>query len=228
MKLQYLAGHNIVAVLWFQYNLIFTTLLIVIIEFLFNKDAIFILLLIEIFSYFLQYSNYNFRYFYQFNYYKRYTFGRFFEIIPFCITGYILSSLNIITFLKKFRIKTMFFILLIIILISKYNILNNTNGFGYQSIKTHILSGNIFMIISLLPSENLKNYYLIKIIKLITSYTAGIYYLHIPIQKYLKNYIQSIKRQSLTGCVIIYITCYFFSFLGIKLFGKTKLRHLFL
>lgn len=222
-----MTGHNILTVLWFQYNLIFSTLLMVIIEFLFIKDVKFILLFIEIFAYFLQYSNYNYKLFSKYDFYRRYPFGRFFEIISYCITGYILASIKIIDYLKKYRIKSIFFISSTIILISKYNLFKKTKGFGYQNIGLYILSVNIFIITSLLPSKNLKNIYFIKIIKLITNHTAGIYYLHIPVKIYLQFYIQLIRRQSLRGCIIIYISCYFFCFIGIKLFGKTKLRHLF-
>ena len=222
-----MTGHNIVSVLWFQYNLIFTTVLMVIIGFLFTKEVKSILLFIEIFAFFLQYSNYNYNLFSEYEIYIRYSFGRFFEIIPFCITGYILASLNSITDLKKYRIKIIFFILTIIILNLKCNLFNKIKGFGYQNIGLYILSVNIFIITSLLPSENLKKLYFIKIIKLITNHTAGIYYLHIPIKDYFQSYIQLIKRKSLRGCIIIYITCYFICFIGIKLFGRTKLRHLF-
>lgn len=175
----------------------------VIIQFLFTKDILFILLFIEIFAYFLQYSNLNYKQFVKYDQYKSLSLGRFFEILPFCITGYILASLKIINHFKNFKIKTIFLILINIILITKYNILNVTKGFDYQNIDLHILSVSIFIIISLFPSNNLKNKLLIKIIKLITNYTSGIYYLHIPIRNY------------------------FISFIGIKVFGKTKLRHLF-
>ena len=222
-----MTGHNILAVLWFQYDLIFSTLLMVIIEFLFTKAVKFILLFIEIFAYFLQYSNHNYELFAKYSYYKRYPLGRLFEIIPFCISGYILASLKIINYFKNFRIKSIFLILINNIFISKYNILNKTKGFGYQNIGLHILSISIFIIISLLPSENLKNIHFIKIIKLITSHTSGIYYLHIPIKIYLHFFLEIVRKQSLRGCIIIYITCYFISFIGIKVFGKTNLRHLF-
>ena len=227
LKIQYLTGHNFLTVLWFQYNLIFSTLLIIIIELLFTKDVKFILFVIEIFAYFLQYSNYNYKIFSKYVHYKRYSLGRFFEIIPFCITGYFLASLNIINYLKKFRIKTIYLIILIIFLISKYKILNKTSGFLYQGVDLHILSVNIFIIISLLPSEKIKNINYIKIVKIITNHTSGIYILHIPVKFYLQKKVQSIKKRSLTGCIIIYLCCYFICFFGIKLFGGTKLRHLF-
>ena len=94
-------------VLWFQYDLIFITLFTVIIHLLFNEKIVFhILINLKIFGIFFTYSNYNFYYFNKYDFYKKYTFGRFFEIIPYCITGYILAYLNIVLILSKHRKKT--------------------------------------------------------------------------------------------------------------------------
>ena len=225
--IQYLTGHSLLIVCWFHYNLIFSTLLMIIIEFLFIKDIIFILFFIDISAYFMQYSNYNYILFSKYNNNKKYSFGRFFEIIPFCITGYILASLNIIIYLKKIRIKAIYLNTLILVLIINYNIFNNIEGFYYQGIKLHIISVNIFIFISLIPPDNVKNIYIIKFIKIITNYTSGIYFLHIPIKYYFQNYIQLIKKQTLGGCIIIYIICYFICFFGIKFFGKSIIKNLF-
>ena len=100
--LQILTGHIFVPVLWFQYNLIFITLLTVIIHLLFNENMIwFILINIQIFGIFFTYSNYNFQFFSENDNNIMYTFGRFFEIIPYCITGYILASFNFVHILSK-------------------------------------------------------------------------------------------------------------------------------
>ena len=111
LKMQLLAGHSFMPVFWFQYNLIFITLLVVIIEFLISKDKLFIFINFEIIAYYFQYSDLNYKTFAKFNYNLKYPFGRFLEVIPFCMTGYILSSLKIITYLKKnkkVRIKSIF------------------------------------------------------------------------------------------------------------------------
>lgn len=49
--------------------------------------------------------------------------------------------------------------------------LNNIKGFMYQGIKLHIESLIIFLIFALIPSENISNIYIIKIIKIFTNYT---------------------------------------------------------
>ena len=84
------------------------------------------------------------------------------------------------------------------------------------------------MYFSLLPLNIIKNIYIIKFCKSLTNYTSGVYYLHIPIYLYLSNYIKLIKQKNLCSCIILYIICYCISYIGIKIFGKTKLRNLFL
>ena len=94
--MQLLTGNIFMGVLWFQYNLIFITLLMVIIHFLFKEKMIlYILINLKIFGLFFTYSNYNFVFFSQYNMYISLTFGRFFEVIVFCITGYIFAFLNL-------------------------------------------------------------------------------------------------------------------------------------
>ena len=85
----------------------------------------------------------------------------------------------------------------------------------------------LFIIFVIFPSEKINNKIILKIIKQITNYTAGIYLTHIPIREYLKPYIKDIKDANIKGCIIIYITCYFICFIGSLLFGRTKLRNLF-
>lgn len=227
LLIQYITGHNIVAVLWFQLNLILSSILILFIELFLNKNIIFVLFHLEIISYFFQYSNLNYCFFSKYDYYKKYPYGRFMEIIPFCITGYLLAYFNIIVYLKMFKIKTIYSLLLLLSLILKYNFIIRPNGFLYQGLFLHIKSLIIFILFAIFPLETIKNNNFINIIKIITNYTSGIYYLHIPISLYLSNFIQLIKENTFYGCIIIYIICYFISYFGIKLFGKTKLRHLF-
>ena len=227
LKIQLMTGHSYVAVLWFQYNLIFITLLIQIIELLISKDKLFIFINLEIIAYYFQYSDLNFKIFSKYNFYKKFTFGRFLEVLPFCLTGYIFASLKILDSLKKIRIKSLYILSLIIIIMIKFDIFIYIRGFSYEGIELQIKSFIIFCIFLLMPSDKIKNKYVIKIIKLITSHTPGIYYLHVEIGKYTKNFIPSIKKKNLNGSLIIYIICYIICFFGIKLFGKTKLNNLF-
>ena len=227
LKLQLMTGHCFLTVLWFQYNLIFTTLLITIIEFLFFKKKLFILINLFSFSYYFQYSNLNYEIFSIYSFNKKYPLGRFFEILPFCVTGYIIAFFNIKIILKNYRIFTIYLLLIILAFIIKYQIFIKVEGFMYQGIYLLIVSSVLFIITLMIPSEKIKNKYIIDIIKLITSKTPGIYFLHTTVANYFCNFIKLIKNRTFFGCVIIYITCYFICFLGIKIFGKSKFRNLF-
>ena len=227
LKMQLLTGHWFMRVLWFQYNLVFITLIVVIFEFLIEKNKELIFINLEIIAYFFQYSNLNYQIFSKYSLYKKYTLGRFLEVIPFCITGYILASLKIIHYLKKHSIMTIYFFLTIIWFVIKYNVFIEIKGFLYQGIRLQIISILIFIIFSLFPSQKIKNKNIIKTIRFITNNTSGIYFLHYSISNYLNKYIILIKNKTLFGCIIIYIICYFISFFGLRIFGKTKLRNLF-
>ena len=76
----------------------------------------------------------------------------------------------------------------------------------------------------LLPLEN-SHSFIQKIIKQITSYTNGIYCLHTRINRFCR--IEFGFNGTLKSCFIIYLISYFFSFIGIKLLGKTRLKYLF-
>lgn len=68
---------------------------------------------------------------------------------------------------------------------------------------------------------------MIKIIKIITGHTGGVYYLHMTVNGYFKNYVKPIKNGTTQGCIIIYLICYIICFIGKMFFGKTILRNLF-
>ena len=226
--IQLLAGHCFMTVLWFQYNLIFITLLMIIIQLLFKQNTTLILINLWNISYFLQFSDLNYKNFSKYNFYIKYTFGRFFEILPYCITGFILSYIRLIDTLKKIRKQTIFIIISNFIFFIKSNIVIRVNGFMYQGINLYIASVSLFIVISLIPLHtNKNNTAIIKIIKMLSNLTSGIYYLHVPIKNYLNNYILLIKNKTFLGCIIIIIFCYFISITGIILLKNTKLRHLF-
>ena len=184
--LQLLTGHVFVPVLWFQYNLIFITLLIIIINLLFSEDLVYYVLInLKIFGIFFTYSNYNYIIFSKYNYNKKFPFGRFFEIIPYCITGYILAYINLVNILSKKRIISINFFLSVLILVSKYKIFFDIKGFYYQGLKLYILSISIFIFFSLIPIERIGNKFIIRFIELFSMNTAGIYFIHLPLRYYL-------------------------------------------
>ena len=146
---------------------------------------------------------------------------------PFASTGFTLASLNIINILLKQKIKTFIFSLLIFYSVEKYSVFSPINGIAYSGIKLNIKSLCVIFIFSLFPSDKIKNIVIENILKYITSYTAGIFYLHVTVSFYFQEIFKPIKDGSLTGLIIIYLICYIICFIGMKIFGKTTMKNLF-
>ena len=227
LKIQLMTGHCFMTVLWFQYNLIFSTLLFIIIVSLSSNNSIPIMINLFIIAYYFQYSNINYNIFSKGGYFKQYTFGRFIEIIPFCIIGHIIPSLNLSKFLRKYRIYIIYLLSLVFFFILKFGIFININGFMYQGIDLVMESSLLFLIFLLIPYEKINNKYIINIIKNFTSNTSGIYFLHTNVIRYMINFNKQVKNGTLSGSIIIYIISYFICLIGSKIFRKTKFICLF-
>ena len=219
-------GFGFMDLLWYQWNLIIITILYFIIIFIFPKNSNIFLILIGITSFIYQYNGKNKLAFSKIKGAKNYDFGRILEMIPFSVFGFFASS-GIMKFLRKYKIKVFLSFIYIIYFLLNYNIFIKFKGYGYHGVERFFLSISIFITFGMFPSEKIKNKIIIKVIKLITNYTAGIYYIHIAIDRYIESYIISIKKKTMKGCIILYLICYFISFIGSLIFGKTKLRHLF-
>ena len=121
--------------------------------------------------------------------------------------------------------------LIILSFITKLKVFSNIKTFKYGGIRLNIAAICIFFIFYLFPFSVIKNKILINIIKQLTSYTGGIYFIHNLIGRgYILRKILSIleiERHSLLECIIVFIISYIICFYGTRLFGRTKLRHLF-
>jgi len=226
--LQFITGNDFMGILWFQCNLILITLLAMIIHFLFNEKLVHCIMInLLFFGMFFTYSNYNYIFFSKYNYCIKYSFGRFFEISSFCVTGYFLASSNFVYILSKNRIISINIFILILIFIIRYKIFSDINGFHYQGLRLYFLSNSIFFIFSLIPNKRVENKYIIKFINFISIHTVGIYFIHIHVFYYL--YIASlVKNRTLNASIIVYIISFFISFFGKLIFRKTILINLFI
>ena len=83
LKIQLLWAYNLTGQLWFQWVLIISTIIFFIVLFIFRKYSLFILQLLLIFGYFLQYSGYNVKFFSSVTPEKRDCLGRIAESFPF-------------------------------------------------------------------------------------------------------------------------------------------------
>ena len=90
----------------------------------------------------------------------------------------------------------------------------------------HIISVFMFIIFSMISRKFINNN-IFKIVVQISKFTPGIYYLHIPIKKFFKNFFPFIKNKQLKGAFLIYLLCYSICIIGSSIFRKTKLKNLF-
>ena len=227
LKNQFLIANGINGIFWFQWNLIILTTIFFILIYLSKKKYLFLIQILGCFGYFIQYSGYNKSFINYLRPEKRLALGGLSISIPFASTGFTFASFTIFNIIPNYKIQTLFFCLYIFYLLDNYSV--------FSELKYHIYTGIIFniraiclvFIFSLFPSNKITNTKIEKTIKNITNYTAGVYYLHLDINLYYKNYINPIKNGSLFGIFIIYLICYLICFIGMQTFGNTKLKYLF-
>lgn len=221
LKEQLLFGTAYILSYWFQWNLIVITVIFMLITFLFKKCCgyNFIFIIITIASFIYQYNG-------KYKKIKVYSCQRFFEVIPFASLGFIISSSDIISFLKKYRIKT----ILVCVYLLYFLIHYNHNIFVFKlnyGINNYFICISIFILFTMFPSERIKNKKVIEFIKVICNYTPGIYYIHRSMIKYIEPFSASVKNRTIKGSIITYLICYNISFIGKQFLGKTFLRSLF-
>ena len=129
--------------------------------------------------------------------------------------------------IQKHKIRTFVLSFLIYNIIADYNIFRNIKGSMYPGLNLNIQSICLVFIFSIFPSHYITNKYIQKLLNIITSYTAGIFYIHVPIHKYLKDYSYNMRKRTFKGMIQEYLICYFICFVGMLIFGKTPLRHMF-
>lgn len=109
-------------------------------------------------------------------------------------------------------------------LISNYDVFAYLNGQSSPGVKAMINSIILFSIFYIIPFE-LINSKILNFITPITKYTQGIYCMHSVFLHYMRRYFE--KKGTFIGCIVLYFICYFISFIGFRIFGKTKLKFLF-
>ena len=224
LVLQLIFGFNYHYVFYFQFILIILTIIFTIISFLFNQKFIFIFQILLIVAYIFQYSYWNLYIFLEYSSVIKFSLGLIFELLPFVVIGITLNHLDIIAKLKHFKCLAIFFIGVIIFLILKFEIFVRIKGYFYPGILLNIGSICTFFLFSLFSLQN-KN--LIFLLKSITKFTGGIYYIHLICFSFLKQKIFFIKNMTLYGSIVIYILSYIICYLGNELSYKTKFKLLF-
>ena len=193
-----------------------------------QNQFFFIIHLLLISSYVAQYSGYYLNNFIVNNpHVNKITIAVLFESIPYAVTGVTLSYYKIMDILQKHKIKTLIISIIIYNVIVDYYIFRNIKGINYQGINLNIQSLCVVFIFSLFPSDKIRDKKISKLIIGITKFSAGVYYLHVPVHDYLRYYFDIIKNGFFLGNIFIFLICYIICFIGTLVFGKTPLKYLF-
>jgi len=213
--------HNL---FYFLFILIILSILFTIISFLYNKSSIFIFQISLIAAYILQYSYWNLYIFSQYSDAIKYSLGEIVEFLPFAVAGFTLSYIDIKTKIIKFKELVIFFSIVIIFLILEFDIFVFIKGFWYPGILLNVGGICIFILFSSFSFQSRK---IIILLKIITKFTGGIYYIHLICRNILRQIFFLVANRTFFGSICIYITSYIICFIGNKLSYKTKLQFLF-
>lgn len=222
LKIQIIFGTQFMVPLWYLFSIILLSIIFFILSNIFKNQFLFLLHLLAILSYIVQYSNL----YHLLDEYKQKVKAPILDtlnILPLSVLGLSISSTKIIEILECNKTISIFFSYVLIYFLFKYNIFVDLGG--YRGI-VHIFSSLFFFAgFYPLPLENI-NSHIQKLIKRVTSFTNGIYCLQSKMISFVKTKLH--LKGTFKGCIIIYLFSYFFSFIGIKILGKTKLKYLFL
>ena len=222
LKMQLLLGRQFMIPHWYLFSIIFLTIFLYILSNLFKTNFLFYAQILMIFIYIGQYSNYYiFLDIYKSNVKKPILDTL--SIFPMSVSGLTIASLNLIQYFKLYQIKVILFSFIFLLFLFKYDCFVDLGG--YNGIMNNFASFFFFTIFYLLPLEkiNLKSQ---KIINNITKFTQGVYCLQTIINPFVN------KIFNFHGCLASIFTTYFFSYIislfGFRIFGKTKLKYLFI
>ena len=227
LLIQIIIGRGIACVFWFPFNLIIINIIFCLVIFSTKHYRMHILFIILFISYISEYlgiieilmENYS-------DNIKR-SVGRLFRMTSYSIIGFSFASLKILPIIKNKRIICLCVSFLFIFLVFFFKLYNSMTHF-YEGIFINIGIISIFIFFYMLPFEHITFGPLIFLIKQITSYSSGIYYIHIKISDYFKDSFHAFEEKTLVGCALNYIISYFICFIGMKMFGRTILKYLFI
>lgn len=222
LKLQIILGRKFLIPLWYLFSMIFLTIFFFILSNVFQIHFLFSIELLGIFSYILQYSNY-YKLLDEYDNSVKKPILDTLSILPLSVTGLIFASSKKVETLKSGTKSILFFCYFFIYFLFKYDIFLDLGGYdGIVNIFSSIL---FFLGFYLLPLENTSSS-IKTIIKQITSYTNGIYCMQSKMIPFVKKTFN--LEGTLKSCIITYLLSYFISFVGVKIFIKSKLKYLFL
>ena len=222
--IQILVGDNYHPLFYFQFNLIILTLFFTIISLIFKQNLLQILLFLGVLSIYLLLSGINYKIF-KHNSFKI-SLGSIIELMPLAVIGCFFGSVNLLLMINSLSISARFFLLFFIYFLFEYDIFIYPIGFFYPNVFLNILASII--LIFFFSTLHFDNLILNTIIRNITQFTGGIYYIHLIIKSYLQRYLSFFGKRSYFSSLIIYFICFGICFFGTKLLKKHELKYLFL
>ena len=225
---QLIIGRGLYFIFWFQFNLLIITIIFSIVALIAKRKSLYVFQVLFIISYILEYSGYlEKNVFNEYSENIKRSLGRTVKMLVFSITGFILASIKAMHILKVYRTKTIFISLVALIFIVNYQV--------YFS-KRYYLEGFfidlgaicMFTFFYMLPLDKITNINAMHLIKQMTTYTAGVYCLHLKVLDIFENNILIFRQKKFRGCILNYLICYLICFVGVKIFGRTRLRYLFM
>lgn len=212
---QIISGHSerLNDVLWYQTNLIWITVLFLLITRIWKSDSkwmVFSLVMLGAVG--LQYSGANWQFFSNMRFELEYPLGRLAEMIPLAACGLIMGRFRVF---EKIRDKVprrhlIIGLTLLLVFFTSYPVFIIPDGFGYSGIKRLVVAVCLVYLFWMLPFDWCSNK-MKAAISQITNYTLGIYCLHFGVRNILRWFVWSwygMKEGTFGECIIVYITCY--------------------
>lgn len=224
---QLLIGDGFYGIFWFLFNLIFHSLLFSIIIILFFKKYSIILQILFILICIYNFLGYNLYIFSRYKHSINHSIKPIFECLLYSINGFFLRSINLLEKIDKYKI-IIIYLSLIVYAIIKIKKKLFIYFYNYHIFIIDLVSTSFFIIFSSLPIDKIRNNFLFILIKQITRYTGGVYYLHPEICYLLSYNFHSMKIRGMKECIIIYLICYFISLIGSLIFRKCNIKYLFI
>ena len=144
-------------------------------------------------------------------------------------SGFYFASINLLNIIYKRRI--IYFALsclFISIFLKYYYSFFKRIHFFYIEIINDIFIFFLFTFFSMIPFDKINNKNIKILLNKLTSYTGGVYYIHVKMGDFLRNYFYINRRNTFKGCLLIYLFSYLICFLGTFILNKSFLKYLFI
>lgn len=212
---QIIIGCKIYGIFWFHFNIIFLSTFFTIIANFFRISFILVLFIIYICDYLFFDSNLaNIHIFNKLkNVPVNHSIKPIFEFFIYAFSGFYFSSINLLNIFHIHRIKIVIFsfIITFIIINCYFSFKSKINLFYSGNIK-NIFIFNLFALFAMIPFDKINNNTIYILLNKLTSYTGGIYYIHVKIGDLCREYIYINRINTFKSCLLIYLFCYLICF----------------